>query len=70
MALSGPDTGGSQWFITLSDHPHLEGGYTAFGRIIGDLRTAEHVTLGTTIQDVIIETVDPEASSAVEPASP
>ena len=70
MALSGPDTGGSQWFITLSDHPHLEGGYTAFGRIIGDLRTAEHVTLGTTIQDVIIETVGPEASSAVEPASP
>jgi cyclophilin family peptidyl-prolyl cis-trans isomerase/HEAT repeat protein len=34
MALSGPDTGGSQFFITLSPQPHLDGGYTAFGAVV------------------------------------
>lgn len=33
MALSGKDTGGSQWFVTHSPQPHLEGGYTVFGRV-------------------------------------
>ncbi len=32
MALSGKDTGGSQWFVTHSPQPHLDGGYTVFGR--------------------------------------
>jgi peptidyl-prolyl cis-trans isomerase B (cyclophilin B) len=31
MALSGKDTGGSQYFITHSPQPHLDGGYTVFG---------------------------------------
>jgi cyclophilin family peptidyl-prolyl cis-trans isomerase/HEAT repeat protein len=33
MALSGKDTGGSQFFFTLSDQPHLDGRYTIFGRV-------------------------------------
>ncbi len=33
MALSGPDTGGSQWFLTHSPQPHLDGTYTIFGRV-------------------------------------
>lgn len=33
MALSGKDTGGSQFFVTLLPAPHLEGRYTAFGRV-------------------------------------
>lgn len=37
MALSGPDTGGSQFFITLSPQPHLDGGYTVFGRVVSGL---------------------------------
>ena len=37
MALSGPDTGGSQFFITHSPQPHLDGGYTVFGRVISGL---------------------------------
>ena len=35
MALSGADTGGSQWFVALSPQPHLDGGYTVFGRVLG-----------------------------------
>jgi cyclophilin family peptidyl-prolyl cis-trans isomerase len=34
MALSGPDTGGSQWFVTHSPQPHLNGLYTVFGRVV------------------------------------
>lgn len=33
MALSGKDTGGSQWFVTHSPQPHLDGGYTVFGKV-------------------------------------
>jgi cyclophilin family peptidyl-prolyl cis-trans isomerase len=39
MALSVPDTGGSQFFVTLAPQPHLDGGYTVFGRVVeGDER--------------------------------
>ena len=34
MALSGPDTGGSQYFMTHAADPHLDGRYTVFGRVI------------------------------------
>ena len=34
MALSGADTGGSQWFVALSPQLHLDGGYTVFGRVL------------------------------------
>ncbi len=33
MALSGKDTGGSQFFLALSDQPHLDGRYTIFGQL-------------------------------------
>ncbi len=33
MALSGKDTGGSQWFVTHAPQPHLDGGYTVFGKV-------------------------------------
>jgi cyclophilin family peptidyl-prolyl cis-trans isomerase/HEAT repeat protein len=34
MALSGADTGGSQYFLTHSAQPHLDGHYTVFGHVI------------------------------------
>jgi cyclophilin family peptidyl-prolyl cis-trans isomerase/HEAT repeat protein len=44
MALSGPDTGGSQFFIAHSPQPHLDGGYTVFGQVLqGDDALAQVV---------------------------
>jgi cyclophilin family peptidyl-prolyl cis-trans isomerase len=36
MALAGRDTGSSQFFVTLSRTPHLDGEYTRVGRAEGD----------------------------------
>ena len=57
MALSGPDTGGSQWFITLSPQPHLEGTYTVFGHVLYGQRAAEAIQQGGRIDRVVIERV-------------
>jgi cyclophilin family peptidyl-prolyl cis-trans isomerase len=43
MALSGPDTGGSQFFITHSPQPHLDGGYTIFGTVVSGMEVADRV---------------------------
>jgi cyclophilin family peptidyl-prolyl cis-trans isomerase len=52
MALSGKDTGGSQWFVTLSPQPHLNGRYTIFARVTRGLELARHVQQGATILKV------------------
>ena len=49
MALAGPDTGGSQFFITHSPQPHLDGSYTVFGRVISGMEAAEHILPGDPI---------------------
>jgi cyclophilin family peptidyl-prolyl cis-trans isomerase/HEAT repeat protein len=43
MALSGPDTGGSQWFVTLSLQMHLDGGYTVFGSVASGMEAADAI---------------------------
>jgi cyclophilin family peptidyl-prolyl cis-trans isomerase len=52
MALSGPDTGGSQWFLTHSPQPHLDGGYTVFGRVTSGFEVLDRVVQGDRILSV------------------
>ncbi|HVH12661.1 MAG TPA: peptidylprolyl isomerase, partial [Longimicrobium sp.] len=49
MALSGPDTGGSQWFVTHSPQPHLDGTYTVFGRVVRGMEVADDILPGDRI---------------------
>jgi cyclophilin family peptidyl-prolyl cis-trans isomerase/HEAT repeat protein len=55
MALAGKDTGGSQFFITLSQQPHLDGGYTCFGRVVSGMQVADHIVPGDVIRRVRIK---------------
>lgn len=56
MALSGPDTGGSQFFITHSAQPHLDGGYTIFGRVIGGMTgVVDQTERGNMIEKITID---------------
>lgn len=54
MALSGPDTGGSQYFITHSPQPHLDGHYTVFGRVRSGWAALDAIVQGDRISDVIV----------------
>jgi cyclophilin family peptidyl-prolyl cis-trans isomerase len=49
MALSGPDTGGSQYFITHSPQPHLDGHYTVFGRVLRGFNVLDAIVQGDPI---------------------
>ena len=52
MALSGPDTGGSQWFINVAPQPHLDGTFTIFGRVVGSYAPLARLTQGDIIRTV------------------
>lgn len=55
MALSGKDTGGSQWFVTHSPQPHLDGGYTVFGKVSEkDMKVVDNIVRGDKIVSVKI----------------
>jgi cyclophilin family peptidyl-prolyl cis-trans isomerase/HEAT repeat protein len=52
MALSGKDTGGSQWFVTHSPQPHLDGGYTVFGRVVAGMDVVDRIARGDVIRSI------------------
>lgn len=54
MALSGKDTGGSQWFVTHSPQPHLDGGYTVFGRVVAGMDVVDNIIRGDVIRTIVI----------------
>lgn len=53
MALSGPDTGGSQFFITHSPQPHLDGGYTVFGQVLRGDAVLDQIVQGDRIRRIV-----------------
>jgi len=44
MANSGPDSNGSQFFITYAPAPNLNGGYTIFGEIVEGMEVVQTIT--------------------------
>jgi peptidyl-prolyl cis-trans isomerase A (cyclophilin A) len=50
MANSGPDTNGSQFFITYAPAPNLNDGYTIFGEVVDGMDVAESLTPRDTSQ--------------------
>ena len=54
MALSGKDTGGSQWFITHSPQPRLDGRYTIFARVTAGMDVVWRTVQGDRVLKVEI----------------
>lgn len=49
MASAGKDTEGSQFFIMHSHHPHLDGNYTPFGKVIKGMEVVDQIEVGDKI---------------------
>lgn len=68
MALSGLDTGGSQFFVAHSPQPHLDGGYTVFGHVVAGMGgVADLVERGERVDTILIDAkeLDPAGIAVV-----
>ena len=49
MASAGKDTEGTQWFITHSPTPHLDGKYTVFAKVESGMEVVHQIEVGDQI---------------------
>jgi len=54
MANAGAHTNGSQFFITLGSAPHLDGGYSIFGKVVSGMEAVEAIRAGDAMRKVEI----------------
>ncbi|MEQ1745348.1 MAG: peptidylprolyl isomerase [Saprospiraceae bacterium] len=55
MASAGADTEGTQFFITHSPTPHLDGRYTIFGKVAQGMDVVHNLQVGDVIEKVILQ---------------
>ncbi len=52
MAHAGPNTGGSQFFVTLAATPHLDGVHTVFGKVTSGMDVVNSIQGGDRMTEV------------------
>mgnify|MGYP005846181463 CR=1 FL=1 len=63
MANSGPNSNGTQFYITLAALPPLDGNYTIFGRVVKGMDVVNSIAKGDVIKSITIQRIGAKAKA-------